>query len=129
VGDEWWWDRPDIAGTLDFRRRHQEGPAPRVTARHWMGHVAIHSNRLAAEAAKIDRTKMAPRHGSMVLPPEIAIQPGKVYYLRARRPPSSSARCWSARCTRPARTRPTCTGHRRGVDGEAAAHASGCTMT
>ena len=51
------------------------------TARHWFGVVSVHSVKLAAEAAKsLAGLAMAHAMEDMELPPEVALQPGKVYY-------------------------------------------------
>ena len=77
---EWWWDR-NLPGTAEFVAGIKKAGAKAVTARHWMGSVAIHSVRLAAERAKsLDGPKMARAMEGMELPPEISMQPGKVYY-------------------------------------------------
>ncbi len=78
---EWWWDRPELPGVKEFVAGIQKATGKTATARHWMGHVGIHSVRLAAEKAKsLAGPAMAKAMEGMVLPPEIALQPGKVYY-------------------------------------------------
>jgi len=63
VGDEWWWDRPDIAGTLDSSPASRR-PAPRrSTARQLDGPFAIHSIRLAPRPPSRWRGRRWPRHG------------------------------------------------------------------
>lgn len=78
---EWWWDQPDQplvkAFVADFRKANGKTPS----ARHWFGFVAVHSVRLGAEKAKtLDGPKLALAMEGLVLPPEIALQPGKVFY-------------------------------------------------
>src|SRR5271167_945344 len=78
---EWWWDQPGVPHVAEFVAdvRKELGTTP--TARHWMGYVAIHSARLAAEQAKsLVGIKMAKAMEGMELPPEIALQPGKAFY-------------------------------------------------
>ena len=54
------------------------------SARVWFGYVAVHSFRLAAEHSKgLDALKMARALEGMELPPEVALQPGKVFYRKA----------------------------------------------
>jgi branched-chain amino acid transport system substrate-binding protein len=78
---EWWWDQLDVPGVADFVAGIRKAGAKAVTARHWMGYVSVQSIRLAAEAAKsLEGPKMARALEGMVLPPEIAMQKGKVYF-------------------------------------------------
>lgn len=78
---EWWWNQPNVpeavAFVADFRKVMGKTPS----ARHWFGYVAVHSVRLAAEKAKsMEGIKLAKAMEGMELPPEIACQPGKVFY-------------------------------------------------
>jgi branched-chain amino acid transport system substrate-binding protein len=51
------------------------------TARDWFGYVSMHSVRLAAEKAKsLDGPKLAAALEDLELPPDVALQPGKVRY-------------------------------------------------
>ena len=78
---EWWWDQPGVPHVAEFVAdfRKQLGVTP--TARHWFGYVAINSVKLAAERAKsLEGIKLAKAMEGMELPPEIALQPGKVFY-------------------------------------------------
>jgi branched-chain amino acid transport system substrate-binding protein len=80
---EWWWDQPKVpevgAFVADFRKVLNKTP----TARHWFGYVAVHSVRLAAEKAKsTDGLKMSQALEDMELPPDVALQPGKVFYRK-----------------------------------------------
>jgi branched-chain amino acid transport system substrate-binding protein len=80
---EWWWDQPKVpevgAFVADFRKVVNKTP----TARHWFGYVAVHSVRLAAEKAKsTDGLKMSQALEDMELPPDVALQPGKVFYRK-----------------------------------------------
>ena len=78
---EWWWEQPQVPEVgkfvSDFRGAVKKTPS----ARHWFGYVAVHSVRLAAEKAKsLDAIKMAHALEDEALPPEVALQPGKIAY-------------------------------------------------
>lgn len=78
---EWWWNQPGVPHVAEFVAdvRKELGVTP--TARHWFGYVAINSVKLAAEKAKsMQGIKLAKAMEGMELPPEIALQPGKVFY-------------------------------------------------
>ncbi len=80
---EWYWKQ--AAGTpgldrfiADIRRRNG-GKVP--TARNWFGSVTIHAYALACEKAKsIEAKVVAKALGDMELPPEVKLQPNKVYF-------------------------------------------------
>ncbi|HML06508.1 MAG TPA: ABC transporter substrate-binding protein [Xanthobacteraceae bacterium] len=80
---EWYWKQP--AGTpgldkfiADIRKR-TDGKVP--TARTWFGYVTVHSYALACEKAKtVEAKAVAKALGDMELPPEIKMQPNKVYF-------------------------------------------------
>jgi branched-chain amino acid transport system substrate-binding protein len=78
---EWWWDQPDVpevgAFVADFRKATGKTPS----ARHWFGMVAVESVRLAAEkAGSLDGPKLSLAMEDMALPPEVALQPGRIFY-------------------------------------------------
>ena len=78
---EWYWNQPkekEVAVFVDeVKKRYKVVP----TARHWFGFVATHSLSLAAHAAKsLDGIKMAHALEGLVLPPDVALQPGKIFY-------------------------------------------------
>ncbi len=79
---EWYWNQPDVPHVADFVQRYKtlyNGEYP--TARSWFGFVAIHSLALACEkAGTTESIKVAKALEGMELPPEIALQPGKVSY-------------------------------------------------
>ena len=80
---EWWWDQPGVPHVAEFVAdvRKEVGTTP--TARHWFGYVAINSFKLAAEKAKsLEGPKLVAALEDMELPPEIALQPGKVRYRK-----------------------------------------------
>jgi branched-chain amino acid transport system substrate-binding protein len=80
---EWYWKQP--AGTpgldqfiTDIRQR-TGGKVP--TARNWFGYVTVHSYGLACEEAKsIEAKEVARALAGLELPPEIKLQPNKVYF-------------------------------------------------
>lgn len=78
---EWWWNQPNVpevtAFVADFRKATGKTP----TARHWFGLVAVESVRLGAEKAKsLEGPKLSQAMEGMQLPPDVALQPGKVFY-------------------------------------------------
>jgi branched-chain amino acid transport system substrate-binding protein len=78
---EWWWDQPGVPHVAEFVAGIKAAYNKPASARHWFGMVAIHSVKLAAEKAKsLDAIKMAHALEDEVLPPEVALQPGKIAY-------------------------------------------------
>lgn len=80
---EWWWDQPKTPGVKEYvakyRKLHTDGSYP--SARTWFGYAGLHSLALGAERAKsVDPVKMAHALEGMELPPEIKLQPHKVYF-------------------------------------------------
>ncbi len=80
---EWWWDQPNVPEVgkfvADFRKAMNKTP----TARHWMGYVSIHAVRLAAEKAKsLEGPKMSLALEDLVLPPDVALQPGEIRFRK-----------------------------------------------
>jgi branched-chain amino acid transport system substrate-binding protein len=78
---EWWWNQPNVpevaAFVADFRKATGKTPS----ARHWFGYVAVHSVRLGAEKAKsLEGPKLSVAMEDLDLPPDVALQPGRVYY-------------------------------------------------
>ena len=62
-------------------RAANNGKTP--TARDWFGYVSMHSVRLAAARAKsLEGPKLAVAMEDMELPPDVALQPGKVRYRK-----------------------------------------------
>jgi len=61
----------------DFRAATKKTPS----ARDWFGYVSMHTVRLAAAKAKsLEGPKLAVALEGMELPPDVALQPGKVAY-------------------------------------------------
>ena len=79
---EWYWNQPKTPHVADFVKRFaaaNKGEYP--TARVWFGYATTHAIRLAVERAKSTETaKVVKAMEGLVLPPEIALQPGNVYY-------------------------------------------------
>lgn len=78
---EWWWDQPNVPHVADFVAGIKAAVNKPATARHWFGYVSIHSIKLAAEKAKsLEAVDLAHALENEALPPEVALQPGKVVY-------------------------------------------------
>jgi branched-chain amino acid transport system substrate-binding protein len=78
---EWWWDQPSVPEVVKFVGEYRAATNKTPSARDWFGYVAVHTVRLAAEKAKsLEGPKMAAALEDFELPPEIALQPGKVRY-------------------------------------------------
>ncbi|HLZ03949.1 MAG TPA: ABC transporter substrate-binding protein [Bradyrhizobium sp.] len=78
---EWWWNQPNVPEAVKFVADFRAATKKTPSARDWFGYVAMHSVRLAAERAKsLEGPKMAKAMEDMELPPEVALQPGKVRY-------------------------------------------------
>ena len=80
---EWWWDQPNVPEVVkfvaDFRKAMNKTP----TARHWFAHVSVHAVRLAAEKAKsLEGPKLSLALEDLVLPPDVALQPGEVRFRK-----------------------------------------------
>ena len=78
---EWWWDQPNVPEVVAFVADFRKATGKTPSARHWFGYVAVHSVRLAAEKAKsLEGPKLALAMEDMELPPDVALQPGKIFY-------------------------------------------------
>jgi branched-chain amino acid transport system substrate-binding protein len=78
---EWWWNQPNVPETVKFVSDYRAATKKTPSARDWFGYVAMHTVRLAAERAKtLEGPKMAKALEDMELPPDVALQPGKVRY-------------------------------------------------
>ncbi|WP_079418105.1 ABC transporter substrate-binding protein [Thiomonas intermedia] len=79
---EWYWNQPNTPHVADFVKRYtaaHKGEYP--TARVWFGYATTHAIRLAVEKAKsLETAKVVKAMEGLVLPPEIALQPGNVFY-------------------------------------------------
>ncbi len=78
---EWWWNQPNVPEVMKFVSDYRAATKNTPSARVWFGYVAVHTVRLAAEKAKsLEGPKMAKALEDMELPPDVALQPGKVRY-------------------------------------------------
>ena len=80
---EWYWKQPGNTPGLDQFiadvRKRSDGKVP--TARTWFGYVTIHAYALACEKAKtIEAKAVAKALADLEMPPEIKMQPNKVYF-------------------------------------------------
>jgi branched-chain amino acid transport system substrate-binding protein len=81
---EWYWKQantPHLAEFVAEVRKRSNGKVP--TARTWFGYTSVYSFALAANREKtIDGFKLAQALGDFELPPEVKLQPNKVYYRK-----------------------------------------------
>ena len=78
---EWWWNQPKVPEVATFVGDFRKATGKTPSARHWFGYVAVQSVRLAAEKAKsLEGPKLSLAMEDMDLPPDVALQPGRVYY-------------------------------------------------
>jgi branched-chain amino acid transport system substrate-binding protein len=78
---EWWWNQPGVPHVAEFVAAIKKATGKPASARHWFGYVAIHSFKIAAEKAKsLEAIKLARALEGELLPPEVALQPGKIFY-------------------------------------------------
>jgi len=79
---EWYWKQPNTPGLDQFVaeiRKRSGGKVP--TARTWFGYTSVWTYALAANHEKsLDGMKLAKALGNFELPPEVKLQPNKVYY-------------------------------------------------
>jgi branched-chain amino acid transport system substrate-binding protein len=80
---EWWWNQPNVPEVVKFVGEYRAATKKTPSARDWFGYVSVHSVRLAAaKAESLDAAKMAMAMEDMELPPDVALQPGKVFYRK-----------------------------------------------
>jgi len=81
---EWYWKQANTPGLDQFVaeiRKRSGGKVP--TARTWFGYTSVYSfAQAAAEAKTLDGLKLAQTLGDMELPPDVKLQPNKVYYRK-----------------------------------------------
>jgi branched-chain amino acid transport system substrate-binding protein len=78
---EWWWNQPDVPEVVKFVSDYRAATKKTPSARDWFGYVSMHTVRLAAEKAKsLEGPKLAKALEDLELPPDVALQPGKVRY-------------------------------------------------
>jgi branched-chain amino acid transport system substrate-binding protein len=78
---EWWWNQPGVPHVKEFMNDIVKRYHKPASARVWFGYVAMWSGKLAIEKAKsLKAIDIAKALEGMELPPEVALQPGKVFY-------------------------------------------------
>lgn len=78
---EWYWDQPGVPYVAEFVADYKARYGKVPSARAWFGYATVHALVMAANNAKsLDAMKMVRALEGMVLPPEVALQPGKCYY-------------------------------------------------
>src|SRR3984885_5948820 len=78
---EWWWNQPNVPEVVKFVADYRAATKKTPSARDWFGYVSMYSVRLAADKAKsLEGPKLAKAMEDMELPPDVALQPGKVRY-------------------------------------------------
>jgi branched-chain amino acid transport system substrate-binding protein len=79
---EWYWNQPGVPHLPEFIaeiRKVNGGKVP--TARHWFGYTSVMTFALvAAQEKTTDAVKLAHALSDFELPPEVKLQPNKVYY-------------------------------------------------
>jgi branched-chain amino acid transport system substrate-binding protein len=80
---EWYWDQPNTPHVKEwvaaYRKTYTDGTYP--SARTWFGYAGLHSLAMGVAGAKsLDAVKVAKALEGMELPPEIKLQPNKVYF-------------------------------------------------
>jgi branched-chain amino acid transport system substrate-binding protein len=80
---EWWWDQPNTPHVKEFVAKYQkaypDGSYP--SARTWFGYAGLHSLAMGTQRAKsLEPVKLAKALEGMELPPEIKLQPNRVYF-------------------------------------------------
>jgi branched-chain amino acid transport system substrate-binding protein len=75
---EWYWNQPGVPHVADFVQRYVAANGGKYPSqRSWFGYVSVHSIAMACEkAGTTDSPKVAKAMEGLVLPPEIALQPG-----------------------------------------------------
>jgi branched-chain amino acid transport system substrate-binding protein len=81
---EWYWQQPNTPHLAEFVadvRKRTNGKVP--TARTWFGYTSVYTYALVANREKtLDALKLAEALGDFELPPEVKLQPNKVYYRK-----------------------------------------------
>ena len=80
---EWYWNQPDTPHVKEwvasYRKAYPDGSYP--SARTWFGYAGTHAPALgAAKARSVEPAKLARALEGLELPPEIKLQPNKVYF-------------------------------------------------
>src|SRR6202521_1117826 len=78
---EWYWNQPNVPEVVKFVADYRAATKKTPSARDWFGYVSMHSVRLAAaQAETLEGPKLAMAMEDMELPPDVALQAGKVRY-------------------------------------------------
>jgi branched-chain amino acid transport system substrate-binding protein len=80
---EWYWDQPNTPHVKEWVAAYQKANADGTwpSARTWFGYAGLHSIAMGANKAKsVDSVKVAKALEGLELPPEIKLQPNKVYF-------------------------------------------------
>lgn len=82
---EWYWKQPKTPHVAEFVKAYlAKYPGEYPTARSWFGYASTYAIKLAVERAKsIETLKVVKAMEGLVLPPEIALQPGAPAYRAA----------------------------------------------
>ncbi len=79
---EWYWNQPNVPHVAEFVaaiRKRNGGKVP--TARHWFGYVSAWTCALVANQEKtLNAVKLARATENLVLPPEVALMPDKIFF-------------------------------------------------
>jgi branched-chain amino acid transport system substrate-binding protein len=80
---EWYWDQPNTPHVKEFvaayQKAHADGTWP--SARTWFGYAGLHAIAMGANKAKsVESVKVAKALEGLELPPEVKLQPNKVYF-------------------------------------------------
>jgi branched-chain amino acid transport system substrate-binding protein len=75
---EWYWNQPGVPHVAEFVKRYVAASGGKYPSqRSWFGYVSVHALALACEKAQsTDSVKVAKALEGLVLPPEVALQPG-----------------------------------------------------
>ncbi len=82
---EWYWSQPGVPHVKEwvekYKKTYPDGSYP--SARTWFGYAGLHALALgAAHAKSIEPAKLAHALEGMELPPEVKLQPHKVYFRK-----------------------------------------------
>ena len=79
---EWYWQQPGVPHVKEFVERYRKLYDNKVpTSRSWFGYASAHAIAMACNKAKtLDTLKVVKAMEGLVLPPEVALQPNKVFY-------------------------------------------------
>jgi branched-chain amino acid transport system substrate-binding protein len=80
---EWYWNQPGVPHVKEwvqkYRKTYNDGTYP--SARTWFGYAGLHALALGANKAKsTESVKVAKALEGLELPPEVKLQPNKVYF-------------------------------------------------